>query len=99
MSTSAPLNLLHLAKAEPGVAKGALAHDLSVQALAEPTTFAPAELWLLVLEGELIIDLPHGDFRVLKVGDSVQVAAEQAVLTPLPGAVFLFAENDSPLGS
>lgn len=92
MTASAPLNLLHLAKAEPGRPKSALAYDLLVQALAEPATFAPAELWLLVLEGELIIDLPHGDFRVLKVGDSVQVEAERAVLTPLQSAVFLFSQ-------
>ena len=99
MSASAPLNLLHLAKAEPGVAKGALAHDLSVQALSEAVTLTPARMWLLVLEGELIIDLPHGDFRVLKVGDSVRLSAEWAELTPLPSAVFLFAESSLPLGT
>ena len=99
MSASAPLNLLHLAKAEPGVAKGALAHDLSVQALSEALTLTPARVWLLVLEGELIIDLPHGDFRVLNVGDSVQVEGERVVLTPLPSAVFLFIESSSPLGT
>ncbi len=94
MTASAPLNLLHLAKAEPGRPKSAFARDLSVQALNEAVTLTPARLWLLVLEGSLIIDLPHGDFRVLKVGDSVQVGVEQAVLTPLPGAVFLFAEGN-----
>lgn len=93
MSASAPLNLLHLAKAEPGGPKSALERDLSVQALLEPVTFAPAELWLLVLEGELIVDLPHGDFRVLGVGDSVRLSAERAVLTPLQAAVFLFLEG------
>lgn len=93
MNEAAPLNLLSLAKAEPGRPQSALARDLSVQALTVPTTLAPAELWLLVLEGELIVDLPHGDFRVLKVGDSVRLEAERAVLTPLPGAVLLFAED------
>lgn len=93
MSASAPLNLLNLAKAEPGLPKSALTRDLSVQALTETITLAPAGLWLLVLEGELIVDLPHGDFRVLKVGDSVRLEAERVVLTPLPEAVFLFAEN------
>jgi len=96
VSASAPLNLLHLAKAEPGTPKDALARDLSVQALVEPLTLTPAELWLLLLEGELIVDLPHGDFRVLKVGDSVQVRAEHAVFTPLPSAVFLLAETEPP---
>ncbi len=94
MSASAPLNLLNLAKAEPDLPKSALTRDLSVQALTETTTLAPAKLWLLVLEGGLIVDLPHGDFRVLKVGDSVQVAAERAVLTPLQSAVFLFSEDN-----
>lgn len=93
MSATAPLNLLSLAKAESGRAKSALERDLSVQALTEAATLAPAALWLLVLEGELIIDLPHGDFRVLKVGDSVRLEAERVVLTPLPSAVFLFAED------
>lgn len=94
MNESEPLNLLNLAKAEPGRAKSALAHGLSVQALTEPETLNPVKLWLLVLEGELIIDLPYGDFRVLKVGDSVQLGderGEQVTLTPLREAVFLFS--------
>ncbi|MEZ4605799.1 MAG: hypothetical protein R2880_03680 [Deinococcales bacterium] len=37
-------------------------------------------LWLLVLEGELIIDLPHGDFRILKRFDSLLIPAQQQVL-------------------
>ncbi len=58
-----------------------------------PLTLNPVGVWLLVLEGELIIDLPHGDFRVLKVGDSVHLGderGEQITLTPLQEAVFLF---------
>lgn len=97
MSATAPLNLLHLAKAEPGTPKNALRRDLSVQALTEPLTLTPADLWLLLLEGELIVDLPHGDFRVLKVGDSVQLSAEHAVFTPLPSTVFLFSEGSGAL--
>lgn len=89
-ATPLPLNLLHLAKAEPGVAKSVLSGDLSVQALTAPLTLKPAALWLLVLEGEIIADLPHGDFRVLKVGDSLRLEAPEAVLTPLEEAVFLF---------
>ncbi len=92
MSQALPLNLLHLAKAEPGAPKHALAEDLWVEALIEPQTLTSAALWLLVLEGELIIDLPHGDFRVLKVGDSLELRADEAVLTPLQSAVFLFSE-------
>ena len=88
-----PLNLLNLAKTEPGTSKSALEHDLSVQALTEPLTLSPANVWLVVLEGSLIIDLPHGDFYNLKVGDSVRLEAEQVTLTPLQNAVFLFAET------
>lgn len=93
--TSVPLNLLHLAKADPGVAKSVLSGNLSVQALAAPLTLKPAALWLLVLEGEIIADLPHGDFRVLKGGDSLRLEAPEAVLTPLEGSVFLFHELSS----
>jgi hypothetical protein len=32
-----------------------------------------ADLWLMVLGGELIIDLPHGDFRILKEGDCISL--------------------------
>jgi hypothetical protein len=47
-------------------------------------------LWLLVLEGELIIDLPFGDFRVLKVGDSLQLAKGlQVKMEPLEETVIL----------
>jgi hypothetical protein len=88
-----PLNLLHLAKTEPGVPKDALIKDFTVQALTAPQTLSGASLWLLVLEGELIIDLPHGDFRVLKVGDSLELRAEEATLTPLEGAVVLINET------
>ncbi len=86
---SEPLNLLNLARAESGRAKSVLAHGLSVQALTTPLVLAPVRLWLLVLGGELIIDLPHGDFRVLKVGDSVWLEG-QVTLIPLEEAIFLF---------
>lgn len=89
MTRAEPLNLLNLAKTEPGVPKSALASDLSVQALTEPLTLSPVEMWLVVLEGLLIVDLPHGDFYTLGVGDSVRLGAERATLTPLDGAVFL----------
>ena len=89
MNESEPLNLLNLAKTEPGRAKSALAEGLSVQALTEPLTLNPTKLWLVVLEGELIVDLPHGDFRVLKVGDSLQLGG-RVTLTPLQAAIFLF---------
>lgn len=93
MSTSPPLNLLDLAKAHPGDAKSTLQRDLWVRALREPLTIAPADFWLLLLEGELIVDLPHGDFHILKVGDSVRLNAQRAVLRPLRDAVVLSTEG------
>ncbi len=86
------LNLLHLAKADPGTPKEVPQTPLQVQALTEPVVLAPASLWLLLLEGELIIDLPHGDFRLLKAGDSLTLGAERATLTPLELAVVLLHE-------
>ncbi len=48
--------------------------------------------WLLALTGELIIDLPHGDFRVLKTGDSIKLEAGLTItLTPLEETVLLRA--------
>jgi hypothetical protein len=86
-----PLNLIHLAKADLGALKAVPQTELHVQALHTPTPLEPgAGRWLLVLEGGLIVDLPHGDFRVLKVGDSIRLGgAEQATLTPLETAVVL----------
>lgn len=62
----------------------------------EQTTLARPR-WLLVLEGELGIDLPYGDFRILKKGDSVTVAADIAVtLTPLAPTVMLESDAEAP---
>ncbi len=32
-------------------------------------------VWLLVLEGDLIIDLPYGDFRHLRTGEAIHLTA------------------------
>ena len=49
-----------------------------------------ADLWLLILEGELIIDLPFGDFRVLKEGDCISLDKGLAVsFQPLEEVVVL----------
>lgn len=87
--TGAPLNLLHLAKGDPERPKAVPGTDLQVQALTAPTPLEGLPVWLLLLEGELIVDLPHGDFRLLGVGDSVALRGEQATLTPLEAAVVL----------
>lgn len=83
------LNLLHLAKTDPGVPKVVPQTALLVQALTVPVVLESASVWLLLLEGELIVDLPHGDFRVLGRGDSVALSAVRATLTPLELAVLL----------
>ncbi len=51
-------------------------------------------LWLLVLSGELIIDLPHGDFRILKVGDSLHLPTGLKIgFEPLDDVVFLRVQD------
>ncbi|HHO56916.1 MAG TPA: hypothetical protein ENK21_11040 [Trueperaceae bacterium] len=54
--------------------------DLTVTRL-EPSQFTKLEqaIWLLVLEGELIIDFETGDFQILKQGDSIELSTEIAV--------------------
>jgi hypothetical protein len=62
---------------------------LQVQALTAPTPLDAAPMWLALLEGELIVDLPHGDFRVLKVGECLALHTDDATLTPVQTAVVL----------
>lgn len=64
---------------------------LEVQALTERLELVTDSAYLLVLlEGQLIVDLPAGDFRVLTPGDSLQLGAELAVaLQPVAGQAVL----------
>ena len=76
MSVGDPLNLLGLARAAGARAVLVPGTDLSVRRLAErrrETTAAAS--WVLVLEGRLIVDLPHGDFRILERGDALHLPA------------------------
>jgi hypothetical protein len=51
--------------------------------------------WLLLLSGELIIDLPHGDFRILHAGDSLHLPEGLDVAyQPVEPAVVLWAPRD-----
>ncbi len=86
------LNLKNLAKASGGEAviggTGMQVEQITVKRRLEPST----NLWLLVLEGELIIDLPHGDFRILRKNDSLKLAKDtQATLNPVDTVIFLQA--------
>jgi glyoxylate utilization-related uncharacterized protein len=65
--------------------------DLEVQALAERTLLEPAaNCLLIVIEGQLIVDLPGGAFRVLEAGDSLMLpAATQLALQPVAGQAVL----------
>lgn len=90
MDIPLPLNVLSLARSSD---KPSSIPNTTLELLAlRKTQHVTLEqnLWLLVLEGELIIDLPHGDFRVLKVGDSLQLAKGlQVKMEPLEETVIL----------
>jgi len=83
------INLLSLAKS---VKTSNIANtDLTVARL-EPSQFAKPkkDTWLLLLEGELIIDFETGDFQILKLGDSIVLKADTAIsYQPLKETVVL----------
>jgi hypothetical protein len=85
------LNLLHLAK---GSAQTTQVPGTSLEVL---MIRKPQELnlqnsaWLMVLEGELIIDLPFGDFRVLKHGDSLRLPEQMNIkLQPIKDTIVIW---------
>lgn len=65
--------------------------DIEVQALGERLELAgSAAALLLVHLGQVIVDLPDGQFRVLEVGDSLLlVAGTPASLQPVAGQALL----------
>lgn len=71
-----PLNLLALARTGSGQAQAVPGTEFEVayyaSARAETTGRA---LWLLLLSGKLIIDLPHGDFRIMNPGEALWLPA------------------------
>lgn len=83
------LNLLQLAKAA-GLAQ-VPGTPLMVMLLNESWAEQLEQgLWLLVISGELIVDLPHGDFRLLASGDCLHLEAGIAVsYKPLEETVVL----------
>lgn len=84
------LNLVTLAKSNP---QGCTVPgtDLEVAVISEKKDFVlERDLWLLVLSGDLIVDLPHGDFRILKVGECLHLEKDVKVsYQPLEDAVIL----------
>lgn len=67
------LNLINLAKGSAPSSQVPGTHlEVLVLSSSQDITVEKA-LWMLVLEGEVIIDLPFGDFRVLKLGDSLHL--------------------------
>ena len=67
------MNLVALAKGNP---KGSTVPGTQLEAFVIEKSDAhdlERDLWLLILQGELIIDLPYGDFRSLKKGDSLHL--------------------------
>jgi len=53
--------------------------------------------WLLALDAALIVDLPHGDFRVLQRGDALELPAGiDLSLQPIADAVALLWHDESP---
>ena len=84
------LNLITLAKGNP---RGSAVPGTGLETLLIETKEdlrLERGLWLLVLEGELIIDLPHGDFRILKAGDCIHLEQGLKIsYQPLETAVVL----------
>ena len=82
------LNLITLAKGNPS---GSAVPGTGLETLLVETKESlrlEQPLWLLVLDGELIIDLPYGDFRILKAGDCIHLEQDLKVsLQPLESAV------------
>ena len=67
------LNLRTLAKSNPE-GSAVPGTDLEVRHITEKHELTlEGDLWVLVLSGELIIDLPYGDFRILKEGDCLHL--------------------------
>lgn len=90
------LNLVALAKSQPGQEVKALAGDvraLWLEPETPPLALGAPSVWLFVCTGHLLIDLPHGDFRTLKQGDSLHLHAQTAVLQALTGTALLLSEH------
>ena len=83
-----PLHLAGLARSAAGEAIEVPGADLRLQRI--DTRIAPdlkGPTWLIVLEGRVIVDLPHGDFRILERLDALRLPADLTCqLVPVDGA-------------
>ena len=70
-SASDIVNLLNLAKNSTGQVNIANTSFLVERIAKKRKEQLPKDTWLLCLAGELILDLPYGDFRILRKGDAV----------------------------
>jgi len=87
------LNLKSLAEATTG-AFAVSGTEIQVEQIDTKRRLEPtSNLLLVVLEGELIVDLPHGDFRILRQNDSLQLSETiEATLNPVDTVIFLQAK-------
>lgn len=84
------LHLRRLAQSSQGSPVSLPGTDLWLHTLAMRQSLTLAQgCWLALLAGELIIDLPEGDFRVLKLHDLIALAPGQYGLVPLGACVVL----------
>ncbi|MFC4455631.1 hypothetical protein [Deinococcus sonorensis] len=86
------LHLLRLAQASPDVwvELPGSAGRLGVVQVTRPQPGGDGACWYVCLGGTLILDLPHGDFVQLRVGESAAVPDGQAhTLTPVRQATVL----------
>lgn len=73
------LNLVALARSAAGEAVAVPGGPMDVQELLTPRSVQGAtDRWVLVLRGEVIVDFPGGDFRVLRQGDALALPAGSA---------------------
>lgn len=88
-----PLNLPSLARTGAGTPQAVPGTPFEVSYVEERSEERlDGDRWLLLLSGELIIDLPHGDFRILEAGDSLRLPRGVAIsCQPVQAAVVLWA--------
>lgn len=96
MSVGKPVNLLSLARAAGEGGALVPGTGLSVRRVGAPEPHHGSRAWLLVLAGTLILDLPHGDFRILERGDALHLPdGVPGTLQGLEGPALLLWRSDA----